>query len=244
MPDACRAAPLVVVAKNQAALHLPADRGHRRRRQHPFGGAADPHENIDTGFAVRRGDDPGDVAVGNNADAGARGAHVFDDLGVARAIEDAGNDITRRAAQGLRKGVDIVGRTVVEIDKAPRQAGAHGDLVHVNVGGVQEAAFFGDGKDRQRTRTAGRGDGRAFKRVERNVDLRSVSGPHFLADEQHGRLVALALADHHRAVDIEAVQHCPHGIDGGLIRGHFVAPPGQTRSGDGRRLGDAHRVQN
>ena len=64
-----------------------------------------------------------------------------------------------------------------------------------------------------------------------------------LADEEHRRLVALAFADHHRAVDLELVQLAPHGIDRGLVGGLLVATPAQPRGSDRGALGHAHQFE-
>jgi hypothetical protein len=61
-----------------------------------------------------------------------------------------------------------------------------------------------------------------------------------LADEQHRRLVALALADHDGAVDRQLVHLLAHGIDGGLVGVLLVAAPAQLRGGDRRPLGHPH----
>ena len=66
---------------------------------------------------------------------------------------------------------------------------------------------------------------------------------HLLADVEHRRLVALALADHHRAVDVERVERLAHGVDRGLVGLVLVAAAHQPRRGDGGRLGDAHDFQ-
>ena len=75
----------------------------------------------------------------------------------------------------------------------------------------------------------------------------SIFGPSpradLLADIEHRRLVALALADDDGAVDVEAVERRAHGVDGGLVGGLLVAAAHQPRGGHGRRLGDAHRLQ-
>ena len=52
--------------------------------------------------------------------------------------------------------------------------------------------------------------------------------PTCLADIEHRRFVALALADHHGAADGQRVERAPHGIDGGLVGGLLVAAPDQT----------------
>ena len=64
-----------------------------------------------------------------------------------------------------------------------------------------------------------------------------------LADEQHRRLVALALADHDRAVDRQLVQFAPHGVDRRLVGRLLVALAAQARRGDRRALGDAHELE-
>ena len=64
-----------------------------------------------------------------------------------------------------------------------------------------------------------------------------------LADEQHRRLVALALADDDGAVDVERVQGGAHRLDRGCVGGLLVAAADQLRGGDRRRLGDADHLQ-
>ena len=64
-------------------------------------------------------------------------------------------------------------------------------------------------------------------------------GAKALADEEHGRLVALALADDDGAVDGQAVQLAAHGVHGGLVGGLLVATATQARRGHGGALGHA-----
>ena len=127
-------------------------------------------------------------------------AHLGDQLGVARPVEDADHQIGDLAFLGLGEILEVLGRLGVEIDRVA-EARADGDLVHVDVGRVEEAARFRHGDDRERVLPALGGDGRALERIERDVDLGPVAGADLLADIEHRRLVALALADHHRAVD-------------------------------------------
>ena len=64
-----------------------------------------------------------------------------------------------------------------------------------------------------------------------------------LADEEHRRLVALALADHDGAVDRQPVELAAHGVDRRLVGRLLVAAAAQPRRGDGGALGDAHEFQ-
>ena len=52
----------------------------------------------------------------------------------------------------------------------------------------------------ERVGPAGGADRRAFERIEGDIDLRT-AGADLFADIKHRRFVALAFADHNRAVD-------------------------------------------
>jgi hypothetical protein len=66
---------------------------------------------------------------------------------------------------------------------------------------------------------------------------------HLLADEQHRGLVALALADHHRAVDVQIVERGAHRFHGGGIGGLFIAAADQLGGADRRRFGHTHHFK-
>ena len=131
----------------------------------------------------------------------------------------------------------------VEIDDALRIAGADGDLLHVDVGRGEQRARLGHRHHGDRARHVLGAERRALERIDGDVDLRAAAVADPLADEQHRRLVALALADHHRAVDRQAVELAAHGVDRRLVGGLLVAAPAQARRGDGGALGDAHEFE-
>jgi hypothetical protein len=60
-----------------------------------------------------------------------------------------------------------------EIDDPFGIAGADRELVHVDVGRVEQAAFLGAGEHGERVGAGLGGDGGAFQRIERDVDLRA-----------------------------------------------------------------------
>ena len=62
-------------------------------------------------------------------------------------------------------------------------------------------------------------------------------------DEEHGSFVALALADHDRAVHRHFVHHFPHRFDGGLIGLMSVAQPHRLCRFDCRFFDDAQKFQ-
>jgi hypothetical protein len=84
---------------------------------------------------------------------------------------------------------------------------------------------------------------RAFERIERDIDVRPVAGADFLADIEHRRFVALALADHDRAPDGQPVQLRPHCIDRHLIGRLLVAAPAQPAPQRRRRVRTRAPVQ-
>src|SRR3546814_2070663 len=67
---------------------------------------------------------------------------------MARAVEHADDDLFGLAALFACHRLDILAHAVVEIDDARRIAGADREFVHIDLGGVQEAAFLGDREHR------------------------------------------------------------------------------------------------
>ena len=65
----------------------------------------------------------------------------------------------------------------------------------------------------------------------------------FFADVKHGRFVALALADHDRAIHADGFHFRAHGFDRGLIGLVAVAQPHRPGRRDRRQLHDAQKFQ-
>ena len=159
-----------------------------------------------------------------------------------RAVHDQCGDFAGLDALGPGERHDVVGRRGIQIDDALGISGANRDLLHIDIRRVEQRACLRHGHH---------GDGaghvlgakrRALQRVDGDIDLRTPPGADLLADEQHRRLVALALADHHFAIDRQAVQFAAHGIDGGLIGGLLVAVAAQTGRGHGGAFGHTHQL--
>lgn len=162
---------------------------------------------------------------------------------MARAIENARHDLGDRHALRLGKRVQIFGRRCVEIDDAFGIAWANGDFVHVHVGRVEQAALLGDRKDRQRVRHRFRADGRAFERIDRDIDFRPLARSDFLANVEHRRLVHFTFADDDGAPDLHAAEFAAHGIDGRLVGRLLVAATTQVRRRDCRGFGHAGELE-
>ena len=64
-----------------------------------------------------------------------------------------------------------------------------------------------------------------------------------LADKQHRRFVALALADHNRSGDGQEVEGAAHGFHRRVVGPVLVAASDKVCDGDRSRLRDAHRFK-
>lgn len=144
-----------------------------------------------------------------------------------RAIEHTGDNLIGLDTPGLGDRFDVFRDRSGEIDRSVRIARADGKLVHIGVGRIEQAALFRNRQHGQRVGAGLCGDRRPFERIERDVDFRRAFGSlaDFFADIEHRRFVAFALADHHRSIEIEAVERVPHGLDGGGVGGLFVTAP-------------------
>src|SRR5690242_5261968 len=79
---------LLVVSRPQPAHELAAEALEGGRREDALGRSADPPQEVDARVGARRHHRPGDVAVGDEADARARRADAGHHLVVAGAVED------------------------------------------------------------------------------------------------------------------------------------------------------------
>jgi hypothetical protein len=162
---------------------------------------------------------------------------------VARAIDNKRRDTLGADAFLLGQRVNVVFGRGIEIDYAGAVARADCDLLHVDVRCVEQRAALSHRHGGDRARHVFRAQGRTFQRIDCDVHFGTGALAHVFADEQHRGLVALALADHHRAVDRQLVELAPHGVDGGLIGRLFIAAPSQCRRRNRRPLRYPHEFQ-
>ena len=162
-PPAARAGDLVVVAEHEPALHLPADAAQRGRREHALGRAAGADVDVDAGVRVGRRDHAGDIAVGDQPDAAAERAKLGDDSVVpvrssTQAMISAGSTPLALAIERTLSATELR-----EVDRAFGIARADRQLLHVDVGRVEQAAALGDRQHRERVRPGLGGDRRALR---------------------------------------------------------------------------------
>src|SRR5207342_609339 len=79
--------------------------------------------------------------------------------------------------------------------------------------------------------------------VDGDVDLGAYPVPHFLAVEEHRRLVLLALADDDDAAHRDRVEHEAHRVDRSLVGSDLVPAPDPTGRERRGRLRDANELE-
>ncbi|MNV76038.1 hypothetical protein D3C71_1693680 [compost metagenome] len=104
------------------------------------------------------------------------------------------------------------------------QIGAAGQLLHVDVRRMEQAALVGDGDHRLGVLQAAGDNLGAFQRIDGDVDGRPLLVADLLADVQHGRVVHFAFADHNRPVDGDGIKHGANGRCRRIVRGILVSP--------------------
>ena len=225
------------------AAHAAVQAAQGRGGEHALGRAADAHHGVHVGAAHRGGDAGGQVAVADQPDARPGGADVGDQLLVPLAIEHDDDEVLDVTAEAPGDRLQVRLHRRVEVDDVARRR-SDDDLVHVAVGRVQQTALVrrrqhGDGARRTRGAEIG-----ALERIDRDVDLEVLVTPaaHVLADEQHRRLVALALADHHRAAHGQRVHGLAHRLHGDVVGVLALPLPHGARRLDGCELGHTQEV--
>ena len=183
-----------------------------------------------------RGDARRKVAIGDQPDARAGFADIGDQLLVPRTVEHHHDQVVYSALQAPGNGLEIV------LDRGVQIHGALGsrtddDLFHVAIRCVQQSAALGG---RQHGDGAGAARGTqvgALQRIDRNIHgdrvRDAIARAHLLADEEHGRFVALPFADDDGAVDRQRVHRPAHGFHRRAVGSRSVAHSHGAGRGDG-----------
>ena len=169
---------------------------------------------------------------------------------MARAVEDHDGQVFNVAREAARDGLEVVFDGRVNVNRAARRR-PDDDLVHVDVGRVQESAALRGGEHGDGVVRAERAEVRAFQGVNGDVNVWEVFGVRvlvearadLLADEEHGCFVALALADDDATAHRHGVHLLAHRLDRDVVGVLAVALTHRPRGGDGRGLAHAQEVQ-
>ena len=111
----------------------------------------------------------------------------------------------------------------------------------------QSAALRGS-KYRDRVRRAHRAEIGAFKRIDRNINLRQVDairrlGADFLADIQHRSFVAFTFSDDDAAAHGHRVHSAAHGFGRDLVGVLALSHAHRLCRGDSRLFDNSHQLQ-
>jgi len=163
-------------------------------------------------------------------------------------FEDHDRDVGDIPPERGRDPLQVLGRAIADVDLAGRDR-PDAQLLEIRVRGVDQAALLRGGEDRDRAGLAVGDEVRPLERVDGDVDLgvvldtRRRPAPDRLADPEHRRLVALALADDDRAGKLDLVHGRAHRLDCrpvGLVLLAATHEPGRRERG---RLGDANHLE-
>jgi hypothetical protein len=97
--------------------------------------------------------------------------------------------------------------------------------------------------DGQGVREAARNQIRPFDRIDRDVNLRPLTGSDVFADKKHGRLIALAFADHNGPDDVHIFECTPHGFHRGSVGAFVIALTHLAAGRQGSRFRDAQEFE-
>ena len=208
---------------------MPADTAQRGCGQHAFGGPARTHVEVDRSVGVGHRDHTRHVAVADQHDPAAEAAQFFDQFSMARPVKHADDNVARLNPFGGCDCLDVFGRALGEVDDPFGIAWADRQLVHIDVGRVEQVAFLGHGQHGERIGSGLGGDRGAFQRIERDVDLGAgaLGRADLFADIEHRRFVALALADHYGSVHRQLVERGAHRFDRSMVGSLLIAAPDQ-----------------
>ena len=194
------------------------------------------------GSSDRRRDPRGQVAIADQLNARSGLPDIGDQLFVTRAVEHHHHQVVHAAMQAASNVLQVVGNGSVQFYRILARR-PHDDLFHIAVGGMQEAALFRRGQNRDRSRCAGSAEVGAFQRIDCNINAGNLppvveSATHLLPDIQHGSVVAFALANHDGAAHWDGVHGLAHRLSGNLIAQRTVSLAHGARRGDGRLFDD------
>ena len=156
---------------DQSSEDLAVQTPHRRGRQDPFRRAAGAHDRVDSRADDRRRDAGRQVAVADQANAGPGGADLVDQLLMARPVEHRDDEIDHAAAETAGNRLEILVHRRIEAHVILR-ARSDDQLLHVEIGRVQQSSLGRGGEHRDGVRRAGRAEIRALERIDGDIHLR------------------------------------------------------------------------
>ena len=127
------------------------------------------------------------IPVTDQTDPGPNGTDFFNDFPVTGTVQGHNGQIVHVPVQGLGHPLEVDAHRIIDVDAA-FGPGTYGDLVHVHVRCVEQAAFGGNGDNGNGAVLAFGHQVGPFHRVNGDVHFRT-AGPYFFTDVQHGGFV-------------------------------------------------------
>ena len=155
----------------------PAEAAHGGRGQHTLGSAAAAHDRMDPAADHRRPDGRGEIAVADESNAARRRPGFRQSADSCRyAIEHDHDEVLDVPVEAPGDLLQVVRDRRIEIHRVLRLR-SDDQLLHVNVGRVQQPAPLGGGQHGDRTRGSGGAEVRALEGVDGDIDFGQPSSP-------------------------------------------------------------------
>ena len=156
---------------------------------------------------------------------------------MASTVHHHDHQIRHRDAEALTEDVDVLGRTLANVDLALGGRRCS-QLLHIKVRRIEQTAGFRSRQNSHRTALTVGAEVGAFAGVNSKVNARSGAAAHFLADIKHWSLIALTFTDHDATAHVDLAHALTHGFNSSRISFVFEATTGELCGGNGGLLDD------
>src|SRR5688500_11400385 len=198
----------------------------------------------------RRGYSRRKIPVRYEPDTGTRRADIGYQLLVPRTIETDDRQIIYVASQTPRDVPQIVFDRCINIHSTAGRRPDH-DLVHVDIGRVEQPSALGRGQYRDRVVCTEGTEVSSLEWIDRDVDLwkfqpsfvREGAAADFLPDVDHQSLSALTCTDHDAAAHRYRIHNLAHRFDGYMVRVFAIALAHRFRRFDRCSFGYTQKIQ-
>src|ERR1700752_1625277 len=145
---------------------------------------------------------------------------------MSRAVEHNHRQIFDIASETPRNVLQVVFHRGINVDD-PARRWPNYNLVHVDIGCIQQTTPFGGSQNCNRVVGAKRAEVRALERIDGYINLRTrfsnlltntKAAAYFFANVEHRRFVTFAFANHHAPAHGHSVHYFPHCFDSYVIR--------------------------
>ena len=156
---------------------------------------------------------------------------------MAAAVHDHDHQIGDCDTETPAEDIDVLSGALADINLAFGSRGC-GQLLHVEVGSVEQAASLRSCQHSHRAALAVGTEIGALAGINREIHSRAGSTANFLADVKHRSFVTLTLTDHDSALHIDLAHALAHGLDSSRVSFILETFTGELSGCDGGLLDD------